>query len=213
MGTEKDKNKKPFEGVMKDLAGYMKPARINELLDRIRVNDSPHGLRNYALFLLLARSGRRISEVLAVKWQDIDFEEGTIIWNILKKKRDHVTIKTLDTYTLKVLFRYVREQEQYIYSNDHKLFPLSRDYPRKLMIKYCSQIGLYRIGKKTPHPHHFRHSFAVNYLVGVQRNEAIRLLQQELEHSSLNVTAQYLQFDIEDQRKIKEELFNKMDEE
>ena len=59
--------------------------------------------------------------------------------------------------------------------------------------RYGSVIG------KDVHPHTFRHSYAIHC---VRNGWDIRRLQQVLGHSSLNVTAVYLQFNDQDVKEL-----------
>ena len=198
--------------VMNDLRGYLDYEQIEELLTYI-LNDNSKAKykRNHLFVLLLSRTGRRVSELLSLNLNDIDFENKEIRWNILKKKSKMMKVKALDTYSVDILKEYCGENYELIETHNGKIFNFKRDWARKLVWKYCTKFGIKFIGDKLPHPHHFRHSFAINYLRNVNRNEAIRLLQQDLEHSKIDVTAQYLQFSNEDQRAIKENLFKKND--
>jgi len=47
---------------------------LNTLLDTVK----KHYSENYALFLLLVRTGMRIGDALALKWGDIDFNDRFI---------------------------------------------------------------------------------------------------------------------------------------
>ena len=50
------------------------PEELKQLLDTV----SKHFPKHYTLFLLLARTGVRIGEVLALQWGDIDFNSDFI---------------------------------------------------------------------------------------------------------------------------------------
>ena len=66
--------------VMKDIEGYIKDEDLRKFLAII---NRP---RDKVIFNLLARTGRRVGEVLMLKTDDIDYMGKTITWCIEKKK-------------------------------------------------------------------------------------------------------------------------------
>ena len=201
--------KKPEYTLMKDLHGYLTAEDVDKILRYVRIKECKCLERNWLFILMLFRTGRRVSELLKLNVKDINVMQQAVIWNILKKRSALRKLKSIDSETFGYLLAYIEVNEELITKNDGYVFPFKRDWARKLVETYCRESGYNLIGEKKPHPHHFRHSFAINYLTNVKRNEAISLLQQELEHTDIKVTGQYLQFNLEDERKIKEELFVK----
>ena len=78
-------------------------------------------------------------------------------------------------------------------SDDRPIFALKQRQVRNIVKRYGSIIG------KDVHPHTFRHSYAIHC---VRNGWDIRRLQQMLGHSSLNVTAVYLQFNDQDIKEL-----------
>ena len=220
---DSNKNTKAYQGAITDIKGYVTSEQMDRVLDSIRKGRSTYWLRDHTFMLTLFRSGRRLSELLSLKLSDIDFDMNTIVWNILKKKKKLSVVKSLDSFTLKQLHKYAYKNSVYlahkarlnglneddIENNDVKLFPFTRSWGFKLVRKHFRDCGITRIGTKSPHPHHLRHGFSVHFLRHTNRNEAIRILQTELEHSSIDVTSTYLQFDQAAAQQIKEEIFVK----
>ena len=66
--------------VMKDIEGYIKDEDLRKFLAII---NRP---RDKVIFNLLARTGRRVGEVLMLKTDDTDYMGKTITWCIEKKK-------------------------------------------------------------------------------------------------------------------------------
>src|SRR5674476_1501484 len=77
--------------------------------------------------------------------------------------------------------------------DDRPVFALKQRQVRNIVKRYGSVIG------KDVHPHTFRHSYAIYC---VRNGWDIRRLQQVLGHSSLNVTAVYLQFNDQDIKEL-----------
>jgi integrase/recombinase XerD len=89
-----------------------------------------------------------------------------------------------------MLSEYVAEQQL---PHDCPIFTLKKRQVRNIVKRYGDIIG------KDVHPHPFRHSYAI---LCVRNGWDIRRLQQVLGHSSLNVTAVYLQFNDADIKEL-----------
>jgi len=205
--------------VMRDLAGYFKDQELRTLLMQAKQNSQ----RNYILLRLLAVTGRRVTEVVGRKSfkhtykhyktgakitrkyppilgltpADIDWDEQLIAFNILKKKSAYRRLKAIDKQTLHSLGRYILDKKIGLHE---RIFPISRQRVFQIVQKYAEQSGITLVGTKKPHPHHLRHTFSIRYLRKNRTAESIRRLQMALEHSSLDMTSQYLQFTQEDEK-------------
>jgi integrase/recombinase XerD len=89
-----------------------------------------------------------------------------------------------------MLSEYVAEQQL---PHDCPIFTLKKRQVRNIVKRYGDIIG------KDVHAHPFRHSYAI---LCVRNGWDIRRLQQVLGHSSLNVTAVYLQFNDADIKEL-----------
>jgi integrase len=201
--------KKPQYTLMKDLQGYITAEDVDKILQQVLNTPCQFKERNYLFILMLFRTGRRVSELLKLNVADINFMQKGIIWNILKKRTKTQRLKSVDSETFQLLSNYIEINEKIIETKGGLIFPFKRAWAQQLVQKYCEEAGYNLIGTKKPHPHHFRHSFSIHYLTHTKRNEALSMLQKELEHSNINITQLYLQFNLEDARKVKEEVFLK----
>jgi len=221
--------------VMKDLAGYLS---LNEM-DRMIA--AANNERDVLLLKLLRSSGRRITEIVgrrheyhhkykykeeikektypvikALTPRDIieKDDKGVITkmvrFNILKKKTLLTKIKPIDDDTFELLKEYVAKHN---IPMDKPIFNLSRVRVFQIVRECAKRAGIGLVGIKEPHPHHFRHSFAVNVIQHSNDPAALRKVQMALEHSSLNVTAGYMQFNQEDLRNMINKTFKKSKEE
>ena len=189
---------------MVDVKGYLSKQQIDNILACAK------NKRNWLLLFLLYRSGRRISELLELKPIDIDQDKKLIKFHILKKKNKNTyKLKAVDDDAIDKLNEYIDENgiplESYVFPSpkDHTKH-LTRQMAFYIVKKTCKLAGIHRVGLKEPHPHHFRHSFAISYLSNSRKKEvAIRALQEILDHANLNMTSSYLQFSQED---VKEDL-------
>ena len=197
---------------MSDPSGHFKQGQRKEIYN------SCESLRDKVLIRLLWKSGRRVSEVLKLKVKDINFKEGNILWHIDKKfkklkgggtkKNDLKRIKPMDGFTLKLLKHYIDEEEigseHYVLFSYDKFSHLSRQRVYQIVARSCEKAGIFHVGNGKPHPHHFRHTFAVNWAKNSTNPADIVKLKNHLEHSDLKVTETYLQFATEESREMVE---------
>ncbi|WP_077596024.1 tyrosine-type recombinase/integrase [Oceanobacillus kimchii] len=159
-------------------------------------------------FTLLAYTGLRVGEMVALKWSDIDFDNQTLTvfrtyynptnnktkYTLLTPKTEtsHRTI-TIDKLVIDLL--QLHKQEQDIIKNDNKpfyidnnfIFATNEGYPKT--IKAIS-IRLQRLLKKTKikkdvTPHSFRHTHTS---LLIEANVHIKEIQERLGHSDINTT-------------------------
>lgn len=182
-----------FTEVMKDLQGYFKSG------ERKRIYNACGSIRDRVLIRLLWKTGRRIGEILQLKVGDINFQDRHILWHIEKKKKETLRIKPIDDFTLGLLKNYIEQEELQAFD---KVISISRQRAFKIVRDTCFKIGIYYVGNKKPHPHHFRHSFAIDMVRRSTNAGDIRKVQQILEHSNLGTTESYLQFGAEDLREL-----------
>ena len=181
--------------VMTDLRGFM------TVEERKKMYNACDMWRDKVLIRLLWKSGRRITEILSLRVEDIDFENKKILWNILKKKKPLKRWKEIDDYTIELLYNYTIKTGQYGRScllfqtvEGDKEKPISRQRAFQIVRRIGKKVGITHVGEKKLHPHHFRHSFAVDLARRLKTPADVRKLQKVMEHSSLAITEQYLQF-------------------
>ncbi|MBU0899047.1 MAG: site-specific integrase [Nanoarchaeota archaeon] len=186
---------------MKDLRGYLKQKDVERLIE------ATTNLRDRLILQIMYRCGRRVSEVLMIKKDDIIWEENKIIFNILKRKRPVKELKPVDSGTMRLLRAYVNKEVTLKGIRKPMkgdiLFPISRQYVFKLVRNLGKKIGIEKIGLKKIHPHHLRHSFAVHQVRNnVKTAEDLRKLQMYMSHANISTTAHYLQFSPDELRSL-----------
>jgi len=209
---------------IKDLQGYMSLEQINDMLAMAR-NE-----RDRLFLMILATSGRRISEIVGRKRplkitytyngiekekeypafkgitpEDIDTHKRMIRFRIIKKRQETYKLKTISDDVFDDLIDYITKHKV---PADKEIFNFSRQRGFQIVRDCARRAGINRIGMKKAHPHHFRHSFAVNLLEHSEDPAAIKKIQQMLDHCSLNVTSVYLQFNQEDLRDLQNKVFD-----
>jgi len=150
---------------------------ICRLLEAARRLRPPLRAASYeALFGLLAVSGMRIGEALALQRDHVDLTAGVI--TIAEAKGSRPRVVPLHASATEALARYAVRRDDLCSKPRSKAFFLSAaggalTYSRvhAAFVKLTSQIGL-RTATVHPRIHHLRHSFAVRTLVDLQRSGA-----------------------------------------
>ncbi|MED4764129.1 tyrosine-type recombinase/integrase [Brevibacillus laterosporus] len=164
-----------------------------------------HSQQYYALFTLIARTGIRIGEALALTWDDLAGDRLTINKTLVyplnsepyistpKSKTSGRTIK-LDGHTVKVMRRHKINQnevilryENYLASESSLMFHqhdgrwLRTNVVRDYFKEVCKRVGIPVLS-----PHALRHSHAVHLL---EAGANIKYVSERLGHASVKVTA------------------------
>lgn len=141
------------------------------------------GLRDHAIFETLYSTGMRISELLRMKENDIDFISGTLkVFGKGKKER----LLPIGDRAMRAIRNYLEKRNvstNVIFLNKNKK-PLGARGVRKVMDDYIRKISL----KIHISPHTLRHSFATHLL---NRGADLRCVQELLGHANLSTTQIY----------------------
>jgi len=165
---------------MKDLRNYLKSDEIEHMLD------CTSRLRDYLIIRLLWKTGMRVSELVNMEVNWIDFEEKMITVFGKGKKWRRTPVDGESLMHLKQYFKDKNIKNGRIFNiTRNRVFQIVRDISEKAEIK------------RDVHPHTLRHSYAINYLM---KGGNLRNLQLNLGHSDLNVTAKYLQVTARDRK-------------
>lgn len=157
-----------------------------------------NALRDAAVIELLFATGLRISELCALRSQDVNLYDGTLL---IYGKGDKERLLQIGTPTvLQILSEYKQdfsteiENCGYFFVNQSGTH-LSDQAVRRMITKYCNlaSIDLHIT------PHMFRHTFATSLL---EADVDIRYIQEMLGHSSINITQIYTHVAVAKQRDI-----------
>ena len=161
--------------------------------------ENPVGKRNYAMFLLMARTGLRISDVVSLKFSNIDWKNNNISL-VQQKTGNNLGLplsKELGMAIISYLkngrpqsssdFIFIRHTAPYDSLDCHNNF-------NSELRKYMRRAGVTVPAERHAGVHTFRHSFATNML---KEETPLQDISQILGHSDINVTETYLRVDIE----------------
>lgn len=162
---------------------HLLPEEVEAMREGLRKSKSRHAHRDSTLLLLIYRHGLRVSEASALRWEQIDFNSGTIYMKRVKKG----TPSTQPLYGDEI----------------RSLRKLQRDYPASPYVFQSSQRGplardtvsgiVERAGKLAAlpfpvHAHMLRHGTGY-YLAN--RGTDTRTIQSYLGHNNIQHTVRY----------------------
>jgi site-specific recombinase XerD len=153
-------------------------------------------MRDRLIIKLLYETGMRVGELAALTIGDVDLEAGEITIQQAKRHKEGRKVPLVSSWTKSMLRDYIgtRKMRRDPLFISNKRSPLSRRQVERLISNYGEVIGL---EKDKRHPHVLRHTHAVYSL---KSGIDLRTLQQNLGHSSIEVTAIYLTMDIDDRK-------------
>ncbi|MCH7567817.1 MAG: tyrosine-type recombinase/integrase [Nanoarchaeota archaeon] len=160
--------------------------------------DSAETKKSRLIISLLYSSGLRVSELVNLKKDDLNFEEK--IGKVRKGKGSKDRIFTISENLAKELHHYLQKKKNnvYLFSRDR---PLTTRNIQKIVKHTKQKAG---INKKVT-PHTLRHSFATHLL---ENGTDIRMIQVLLGHANISTTQIYTHVSSEELKKIKNPLDN-----
>lgn len=146
--------------------------------------DSIENARNRLIVKTLYYTGLRISELVSLKWADIQSRENTGQITVQGKggKTNNILVPE-HLFVDLMIFRRLADEDSPVFRSRNGGH-LNSDHVRKVLKK----IAVKAIGKGAT-PHWYRHSHAFHAL---ENGCPIHLVQKQLNHSSLAITGRYL---------------------
>jgi len=184
----------------KSLPVFMSKDEMKGLLD-LPKDSSKFGLRDQVMFEVLYSCGLRISELVSLNLDSIDFFGNTV--RVIGKGNKERIVPIGDV-ALKALYKYLDLRKKILANPAEKaLFVnyrgsrISDRYVRKILDKWISFLAL----NKKVSPHVIRHSFATHML---DEGCDLRSVQEMLGHKSLATTQVYTHVTAERLKKVYE---------
>ncbi len=158
------------------------------------------GIRDKAMLELMYATGIRVSELISLTINSINWQVGYLI-TIGKGKKERIVpigktaIDSLDRYVKDIRQKFLKKTATNILFLNRYGRGLTRQGFWKIVRKYVNKAGL----QKKVHPHTFRHSFATHLLEG---GADLRSVQVMLGHADISTTQIYTHITGERLKKI-----------
>lgn len=177
-------------GIRRSIPETLSADHVNRLLESIDPTDVPFGARDRAMLEMLYGSGLRVSELVALRAEQIDWEE---MFLRITGKGGKTRYVPLGRVAADALRRYLGEGRPKLCRAGRRaaaLFlsnrgtQLTRERIRQIIKTRAAAAGL----PENVYPHIMRHSFATHLL---ENGADLRVIQDMLGHSDLATTQIY----------------------
>lgn len=173
--------------IRKSLPKVLTEEEINKLLD-IPLNNH-FDYRNIAMLELMYSSGLRVSELVNLKVNDVDLDEGLVrIFGKGSKER----IVPLDDYAIDEINTYITSHRRELFKHGENDYLFLNNHGEKItrqgFFKILKKIAQEKNIKTEFSPHTLRHSFATHLL---KHGADLRSIQELLGHSDISSTQIY----------------------
>ena len=186
----------------KRLPSYLDESATKRLFNSVDTK-TPKGRRSAAILELFYSTGMRLSELINLDVDDLDFAQGVVK---VTGKGSKQRILPVGRLALQAVREYLQDRQRVFLKNDpagseSALFVTSkgaRFYPEAVIRMVKSMIGaVSEIEKRSPHV--IRHSFATHLL---NRGADLRAVKELLGHESLSTTQVYTHVSTEQLKKV-----------
>ena len=157
---------------------------------------NPQRKRDYAIILLTARYGLRISDIIGMRYCNLDWEQNRII--LFQQKTGKKIVLPLSEEVGEAMIDYLKFGRPkidlpYIFITAHAPYKELSSNGMGAIIKDYFRIAGVNFTNRKHGPHSLRHSLASNLL---KSNEPLPVISEILGHSSTETTMEYLRIDM-----------------
>lgn len=161
---------------------YLTPDEVKMLMTAAR-KIGRHGHRDATLILLAYRHGLRVSELVALRWDQIDLKRGTV--HVTRAKNGSDAVHPLRGLELRALRRLQRDYpvSPYLLTTERR-GPLTSATVRKIIARAGREAGI----AFPTHPHMLRHACGFKL---ANDGQDTRSIQAYLGHKNITHTTRY----------------------
>ena len=161
---------------------YLTPGEVDKMLSASR-RIGRHGHRDHTLILVMYRHGLRVTELVRLRWDQVDLDAGLIHINRLKNGTP--SAHPLGGSEIRALRKLKRDYPatQYVFVTERKE-PMTDSAVRKLIARAGREAGM----PFSVHPHMLRH--ACGFYLANQGHDT-RAIQHYLGHKNIQHTVRY----------------------
>ena len=161
---------------------FLNTAEIKQLCDAAR-KLGRHGSRDTTMILLAYRHGLRVSELVALRWDQVDLTQGFL--HIRRLKNGINSTHPLHGPEIRALRKIKRDYPEtpYVFVSERK-HPMTTSNVRKLVMRAGNEAGL----EFPVHPHMLRHSCGHKL---ANDGHDTRAIQHYLGHKNIQNTVRY----------------------
>jgi len=172
-----------ISGIIKTLPNVKRAKRLPVILSKNEIQNminSTNNIKHRLIIQMMYSAGLRISEVINLKWQDIDSDRNIIHIKLSKGKKDRIVMLS---QKVKENLKNLNEQKNYVFiTNRNKKY--TQRTIQEIINKTAKKAGI----TKQISPHKLRHSFATHLL---ENGTDIRYIKDLLGHSDIKTTLIY----------------------
>lgn len=173
-----------LEKILNDLPNVKREKRLPVILSKEEVERLVFVTKNlnHRLIILVGYSaGLRVSEIINLKWEDVDFDRNLIHVKRAKGKKDRVVMLSLKVKDALKSLSSVKQGYVFLTNRGSKY---TQRCVQRILENSARKAGL----RKKVTPHTLRHSFATHLL---EKGVDIRIIKDLLGHSSISTTLVY----------------------
>lgn len=161
---------------------YLTPSEVDKLIASAK-QLGRHGLRDSTMILVAYRHGLRVSELISLRWSQIDLKQGLL--HVVRKKNGIPASHPLFGPEIRALRQLKRDypDTDYVFMTERKA-PITADTFRKIIARAGEKAEL---GLAT-HPHMLRHSTGFKL---ANDGRDTRSIQHYLGHKNIQHTVRY----------------------
>ncbi len=161
---------------------HLTESEVEELMRATKVRGR-YGHRDATMILLAYRHGLRVSELVALRWDQVDLSQGLV--HVTRRKQGLPSVHPLRGPELRALRRLQRDYPEtpYVFVSERKA-PLTPDAVRKIVTRAGQRAGI----TFPIHPHMLRH--ATGYKLANDGQDT-RAIQHYLGHRNIQHTTRY----------------------